>query len=173
MRLGRYFEDTIKRSTLTANKNASPAVCREKSSRVTFRLMAEIRLAQEVAAELLSEARSDPSAECCGLLAGQGGSITQVFTAHNAAENPTTAYEIAPPELFQLMGKIREAGLELLGIYHSHPNSDNQPSARDIERAYYPDAAYFILSVHTNAPDPIRAFSIRDGHRIELRIQIV
>jgi proteasome lid subunit RPN8/RPN11 len=71
------------------------------------------------------------------------------------------------------MREIRAAGLELLGIYHSHPNSDNQPSARDVERAYYPDAAYFILSAHANAPDPIRAFSIRDGRRIELRIQIV
>ena len=56
------------------------------------------------------------------------------------------AYEIAPRSYSASIREIRAAGLELLGIYHSHPNGDNQPSPRDVERAYYPDAAYFILS---------------------------
>lgn len=71
------------------------------------------------------------------------------------------------------MREIGKVGLELLGIYHSHPNSDNQPSARDIERAYYPDAVYLILSTRENALESIRAFSIRDGKWMELRIQVV
>ncbi len=44
------------------------------------------------------------------------------------------------------MREMRAAGLDLLGIYHSHPNGKNEPSQRDIERAYYPDAAYFVVS---------------------------
>ena len=70
------------------------------------------------------------------------------------------------------MRDIRAAGLELLGIYHSHPNSDNLPSLRDIERAYYPDAAYFIISPRADAPQPIRAYSIREGRWAELEIEI-
>lgn len=135
--------------------------------------MAEIRLVRDAAAEVLNHARSNPDQECCGLLAGRGGVVTQVLNADNAAEKPEIAYEIAPRELFRLMRKIREAGLELLGIYHSHPNGDNQPSARDVERAYYPDAAYFILSARTDARNAIRAFSIREGRWMELQIQIV
>jgi proteasome lid subunit RPN8/RPN11 len=135
--------------------------------------MDEIRLAREVAAEILNHVRSNPNEECCGLLAGRHGAIEQAFPAQNVAEHPATAYEIAPKELFRVMREIRGAALELLGIYHSHPNGDNQPSPRDVERAYYPDAAYFILSAHANAPDPIRAYSIREGHWIELTIQIV
>jgi len=135
--------------------------------------MAEIRLARDVAAEVLNHALSNPDKECCGLLAGLNGAVARASAARNAAKHPATAYEIAPKELFRIMREIRAGGLDLLGIYHSHPNSDNQPSARDIERAYYPDAAYFILSAHANAPDPIRAFSIRDGRQIELGIQIV
>jgi [CysO sulfur-carrier protein]-S-L-cysteine hydrolase len=135
--------------------------------------MDEIRLARDVAAEILSHARSKPDEECCGLLAGRCGVLTRALPALNAAEQRAMSYEIAPKELFCMMREIRAGGLDLLGIYHSHPNSDNQPSARDIERAYYPDAAYFILSAHANAPDPIRAFSIRDGRQIELGIQIV
>lgn len=134
--------------------------------------MAEIRLARDVAAEVLNHARSNPDEECCGLLAGRQGAITQAFPAQNAAQHPATAYEIAPKELFRIMREIRGGGLELLGIYHSHPNGDNRPSPRDVERAYYPDAAYFILSPRTDAPEPIRAYSIRDGRWTQLEIKI-
>jgi proteasome lid subunit RPN8/RPN11 len=106
------------------------------------------------------------------VLAGRDGVITRAFVATNAAANPVTRYEIAPKELFRLMREIRAAGLELLGIYHSHPASENQPSARDIELAYYPDAAFFIVSPRIGAARPVRAFQIRDGRVAELEIEI-
>ena len=81
-------------------------------------------------------------------------------------------YAIAPKELFRSMREIREAGLEFMGIYHSHPTGDNKPSTRDIDQAYYPDIAYFILSPRKDAAKPVRAFSIRDGKTEELDIQI-
>jgi len=107
------------------------------------------------------------------LLAGRDAVITRAFPATNAASNPATSYEIAPEELFRLMREIRGARLELLGIYHSHPNGENAPSPRDIERAYYPDAAYFIVSPLPDAARPVRAFSIRGGRATELEIRIV
>jgi len=134
--------------------------------------MAEIRLARDVAAEVLNHARSNPNEECCGLLAGRHDVIAQAFPAQNVAEHPATAYEIAPKELFHIMREIRAAGLELIGIYHSHPKGDNQPSPRDVERAYYPDAAYFIVSPRADAPEPIRAYSIRDGRWTQFEIKI-
>jgi proteasome lid subunit RPN8/RPN11 len=97
----------------------------------------------------------------------------RIFPATNVAANPATSYEIAPEELFRLTREIRAASLELLGIYHSHPNGKNEPSPRDIERAHYPDAAYFIVSPLPDAPQPVRAFSIRDGRVTELEIQVV
>lgn len=96
--------------------------------------------------------------------------ITHVLHAHNIAGDPATQYEIAPQELFQLMREIRGAGLQLLGIYHSHPHGANEPSRADIARAYYPDAAYFIISPDAHAEMPVRAFAIRDGVVLELNI---
>ncbi|HUJ32038.1 MAG TPA: M67 family metallopeptidase [Candidatus Acidoferrum sp.] len=122
---------------------------------------------------ILESARKDSAREVCGLMGGRGGVITYVFPAANAAGNPATSYEIAPQEIFQRMREMRAAGLELLGIYHSHPNGENEPSRRDIESAYYPDAAYFIISPVANAPRPVRAFSIRDGRTVELEIHVV
>ncbi len=111
--------------------------------------------------------------ECCGLLAGQGGVITNMLPADNVASDPTKNYEIPSDELFRMMREIRADGLELMGIYHSHPNGENEPSPRDIELAYYPDTAYVIISPQPDAARPVRAFSIRDGRATELDIEIV
>jgi len=123
----------------------------------------------EILDAMLQDARRQPGAECCGLLAGHGGIINAIFPAENALASPN-AYEIAPRELFALFRHMREEHLEHLGIYHSHPAGENRPSARDIEQAFYPDAAYFIISPQLEAPKPIRAFSIRDGRAEELEL---
>jgi [CysO sulfur-carrier protein]-S-L-cysteine hydrolase len=132
-----------------------------------------IRIETAVLRQMQSHARQQPPIECCGMLAGRDAVTTRAFPATNAAKNPATEYEIAPKQLFQLTRDIRAAGLELLGIYHSHPNGKNDPSPRDIEQAYYPDVAYFIISPLPNAEKPLRAFSIINGQVSELEIQTV
>ena len=129
-----------------------------------------IRIRDDALKTVMEHAAREPQRECCGLLGGRDGAITQAFAAANAAADPAKNYEIAPEELFRLMREMRAAGLALMGIYHSHPNGNNEPSPRDIERAYYPEAAYFILSPRENAAQ-VRAFSIRNG-RVE-GLQIV
>jgi|SRR5271154_3069130 len=132
-----------------------------------------VRIQREVSEELGKLVLREPSLECCGLLAGRDGVVTHVFPAENVASDPAKSYEIAPKEIFRLMREFRAAGLDFLGIYHSHPNGENQPSARDIELAYYSEETYFILSPRPDAAKPVRAFSIRDGRAIELEIEIV
>jgi len=132
-----------------------------------------IQVRRDVIATMRSEAEREPQQECCGLLAGCDGVITRIYSVANGAANPAIAYEIAPRDLFRIMREIRAAGVELLGIYHSHPTGDNYPSARDIERAFYPDAAYFILSPRPDSPKSVRAFSICDGKVTELEIRIL
>jgi proteasome lid subunit RPN8/RPN11 len=122
--------------------------------------------------QMLDAARAEPNHEVCGLLAGNDGTITTVFNARNILAS-ATKYEIDPPEILKLIRAIREQNLEFLGIYHSHPNSDNAPSPTDIERAYYPEAAYFIISPKPDAPKPVRAFQIRAGKVTELLIEIL
>src|SRR3977135_413387 len=129
------------------------------------------RVRAGIVEEMLRHARSEPGVECCGLLAGAGGVITRIFPAKNALASPT-AYEVAPQEVFKLFRRMREEEVEHLGIYHSHPVTENVPSPRDIELAAYPNEAYFIISLLPAAPHPIRAFSIRDGRVEELEMVI-
>ncbi|HXW16689.1 MAG TPA: M67 family metallopeptidase [Candidatus Acidoferrales bacterium] len=130
-----------------------------------------IRIRREILAEMLAHAEREAQRECCGLLAGRDGAISEIFSAGNASENPATSYEIAPADLFRMMRAIRAARLDLLGIYHSHPQGDNFPSALDVERAFYPDAAYFVVSPRAKARNPVRAFWIRDAVATELSVE--
>jgi proteasome lid subunit RPN8/RPN11 len=133
----------------------------------------EIRIRSTILAQISEHARRESSRECCGLLAGRDGVITHGFTAENVASDPAKSYEIAPKQIVRMMREFRMQGLEFLGIYHSHPSSENKPSARDIEQAYYSEAVYCILSPRTDAPKPARAFSIREGAVTELEIEAV
>jgi len=126
-----------------------------------------VRIKKEVVEQMLAEARRIPGLECCGLLAGRDGIITTLLPVANALGSPT-AYQIAPRELFRVFRAMREAGLDHLGIYHSHPTTANAPSPRDIELAFYPEAAYFILSPQPDARRPVRAYRMQNGHAAEL-----
>jgi len=130
---------------------------------------------RKVYGQLLEHARRQPHRECCGILAGQKGLITQAFPARNVAADPVRNYEISPREIARLMGEFRERRLEFLGIYHSHPNwlDRNEPSPKDIALACYSGAIHFIVTPRPYATTPIRAFSIRDGRAMELEIQVL
>jgi proteasome lid subunit RPN8/RPN11 len=134
---------------------------------------ARARIHKRSLSQITELVRQEPDRECCGLLAGQGGIITHVFPTANVASDPARNYEVAPSEVIRLMREFRAARLEFLGIYHSHPNGENQPSPRDIELAYYSEEVYFIISPRPHAPIPVRAFSIRDSRATELEIEIV
>ena len=131
-----------------------------------------VRINRDVFERLLSEARANPGIECCGLLAGRGGVISAILPATNALQS-AKAYEISPEELFAIIRRMRAEALEHLGIYHSHPKGENSPSPLDIERAFYPEAAYLIVSPQPAAPLPIRAFRIREGQSREIDLRII
>ncbi len=131
-----------------------------------------VRIERGVFDRLLADARANPNIECCGLLAGREEVISAILPAKNTLQSPK-AYEIAPQELFELFRRIRSAGLEHLGIYHSHPNGENDPSPLDIERSFYPDTAYLIISMRPAVSRPIRAFRIVEGQTRELSLRII
>jgi proteasome lid subunit RPN8/RPN11 len=85
--------------------------------------------------------------EACGMLAGHlTGELYQarlVFPTTNLLHS-ATRYRIDPLEQLAVFNQIDAQGLDLVGIYHSHPNGPGSPSPTDIAEAYYPEAAYLI-----------------------------
>jgi proteasome lid subunit RPN8/RPN11 len=113
-----------------------------------------------------------PNEEVCGLLAGKGGVVELALRTLNAVENRAAEYQIAPKELFAAMRAIRASGSTFMGIYHSHPHGSGEPSARDIEQAYYPDVAYVIATINETGAAKVRAFSICAGAAREVAIEV-
>ena len=106
--------------------------------------------------EVIADARSEQPLECCGLLAGhiaEGiGTVTMRFPVRNDAAS-STEYFSNPRDMLTAFRTMRERGLELLAIYHSHPTSEALPSRRDIERNTYGEtAAHLIVSL---AAEPV------------------
>lgn len=117
--------------------------------------------------ELIGQARLVQPAEACGILAGQNGVVKKVYKLNNVSATPELCYLMDPSEQFRVMKELRVAGLEMVGIYHSHAASPAYPSAKDVELAFYPEVFYVIISLRLTLDPEVRAFRIQAGEIIE------
>ena len=136
-----------------------------------------MRISQELARELVDHAVADLPNECCGMIAGRGGTATRVLRAGNSEGSPFM-YVMDPREQMRIMDAIDDSGDDLLAIYHSHTRSAAYPSRTDVELAFYPDTLYLIVSIADRDAPEIRAFRLSkgapEGQQIaEERVEIV
>jgi proteasome lid subunit RPN8/RPN11 len=110
--------------------------------------------------EIIAHARSGLPNEACGILAGRGDRVERFFPA--AADEPSPFYyRISSPDQIRIMNEIDDAGLDLVGIYHSHVSSPAFPSRTDAEQAFWPEAVYVIVSLAGGAAD-LKGYRIAD-----------
>lgn len=67
------------------------------------------------------------------------------FPGTNLDQSPSR-YTMDPSEVIVAMREMRDAGLELGAIVHSHLKGPATPSATDVREANYPDALMMIVS---------------------------
>lgn len=90
--------------------------------------------------------------ECCGLLLGHlldgQNDVVAARRVQNRNENRRVdRYVIDPDDYRTVDREAREKGLDIVGIYHSHPDHPAEPSNTDLEQATFPGYAYVIVSV--------------------------
>lgn len=127
---------------------------------------------KEYEQEIIKHAKEDSPFEACGILAGKKHQINKIYKMANKADNPGEFYFMEPAEQFKVIKEIRKEGLEMLGIYHSHPYSPAYPSKYDVELAFYPEAVYVIVSLKDLESPEIKGFKITDGKIINEDISI-
>jgi len=98
-----------------------------------------------VGAMLAHAARAAPD-ECCGLLLGADGRVTQALAAANVHPAPERHFEIDPAALIAAHRAERAGGAQILGYYHSHPEGHPVPSATDCEHASGDGRAWAIVT---------------------------
>lgn len=109
--------------------------------------------------------------EACGILAGQLGRVERVYRMANAAPS-ADFFVMDPQEQFAVQKVIRQEGLSLVGIYHSHTGSPAYPSPTDVNLAYYPEAVYLIVTLMDRTSPLIRGFYIIGGNITEVSLVI-
>jgi [CysO sulfur-carrier protein]-S-L-cysteine hydrolase len=127
---------------------------------------------------IISQARAEAPNECCGMLAGQGGVILEVFPGRNTDQSPKT-YLMHPEDQLRAFRVMDEKGWDLVGIYHSHPHTVAYPSRTDRERAVdrdgmplFPGASYVIVSLRDAGEPQVKAFRLTDGQFTEEEVVV-
>lgn len=110
--------------------------------------------------------------ECCGFLFGREDaighrSITAIQVVINAKEgDKRRRFAIAPLDYIKAEQFADEQGVQLLGVYHSHPNHPAIPSEHD-RVAAQPYFSYVIVSVLEGRPDALRSWRLNDDQQFE------
>lgn len=119
--------------------------------------------------------------ECCGIMLGKmadgGKTLVEVWQTENvwsaeAAYYPdgvgTTSnqYAIAPAVLLQAQRQARDRYLEIIGIYHSHPDHPAMPS--EFDRVYaWQQYSYIIVSVQKSKAWELLCWSLDERHQFQ------
>jgi len=111
-----------------------------------------------------------PSESCAMLLGkkvGDNWNIEEVFLTQNV-DNSQTNFTISPEELLEGYQLAEKRHLELVGVFHSHPNSDAIPSSTDKTFMQNNPVPWIIFSCVNNS---LKAYLL-DSDIIEIPIKI-
>ena len=141
--------------------------------------MLKLEIPNEISQQMTAQARELAPIEACGILAGSNSKVEKLYKMTNA-DNSKTHFMMEPKEQFATVKDIRSAGLEMLAIYHSHPETPARPSAEDIKLALTPNVIYVIISLQsvrtpkesTNG-SAIKGFNISGNKVTEVPIKIL
>lgn len=132
--------------------------------------MDELSLPTKLAQQMIEQANLESPNECCGVLAGNNGAVTQLYPATNVEKSPVK-YTIDPEEMRGVLRQAELSAQEILGFYHSHTSTEAYPSPTDIKLAPPSDLfdfQYVIVSLAQKEAPKIRAFRITHGDPTEV-----
>ncbi len=113
---------------------------------------------------MVSHARAESPRECCGLLIGSADEVAEIERARNLRRS-RIRFLIDPEAHFAAIRRAREAGLVVMGVYHSHPDWAARPSPTDRAEVSYPEVLYVIVSLAADPEGPdVRAYRLEEGN---------
>jgi proteasome lid subunit RPN8/RPN11 len=114
--------------------------------------------------------------ECCGImlgyLANESKTVVQVMPTENAWSGETVLdskrrrYAIAPEIMLKVQIYARSCSLNIIGIYHSHPDYPAIPSESDRVQAWQ-EYSYIIVSVPNGKAGELKSWHLDDNHEFQ------
>ena len=96
--------------------------------------------------------------ECCGVMIGLDGTVHQAVPLPNVYTGPQEDFFVLDPhDLSREDARARQAGQEILGVFHSHPDCDAYFSRRDLENScsWF---SYVVLSIKNGRFDHANSY---------------
>lgn len=120
---------------------------------------------QSVFLNLITAVEPCDDVECCGFFFGLESAshrtITKVMPVSNSAMDKKVQFEIASRDYLNAERFANQENMQLLGVYHSHPDHPAIPSEYD-RKAALPFFSYIILSVMKKKVEDVRSWRL-DG----------
>jgi len=159
--------------------------------------VADLVIPKTIVDDIITHAKELTPHECCGLLAGTTGVVTHLYRIKNIvamegaqnlssfdaakvahlerlspAERAEIAFVMDMQDFSTAKKDMRNKGLDLQVVYHSHPHDPARPSVTDIKIASdyeeiwpkinLPIPAYLLVSLMNSTPD-VRCYWIKSG----------
>lgn len=159
--------------------------------------MADLIIPRQILDDIIAHAKELTPYECCGLLAGTNGVVNRLYRIKNIvamegaqnlssfdsdkvahlerlspAERAEIAFVMDMQDFSAAKKDMRNQGLELQVVYHSHPHDPARPSVTDIKIATdyeeiwpkinLPLPAYLLVSLMHPEPD-VKTYWIKAG----------
>ena len=130
-----------------------------------------IVLTQKEKDKLVTHAIGEQPSESCAMLfgkkVGDNWNVKEVFLTQNIDDSETN-FTISPEELLKGYQIAEKNQLEVVGIFHSHPNSDAVPSSTDKKFMQNNPVPWIIFSGVNNN---LKAYLL-DSDLVEISIKI-
>lgn len=128
--------------------------------------------------------------ECCGVMLGNISNncktVIEIIPTQNAWNQETAGnfqdnhpnyskkrrYTIEPREMLQIQKSARDKNLNIIGIFHSHPDYQAIPSEFDRISAWE-EYSYIIVSVQKGQAGEINSWILDDNHQFQQEILLM
>lgn len=126
-----------------------------------------LRLPEDLRETISAQARLGYPHETCGLLLGRRGGAEHVVVEARQARNLNRErsgdrYELDPEDFLAADRDARAAGLDVVGVWHSHPDHPARPSETD-RAAAWPEWSYVIVAVGRAGVEDLRCWRMNGG----------
>jgi proteasome lid subunit RPN8/RPN11 len=118
--------------------------------------VAKLKLSSSLRDQMLAHVKACYPEEACGILGGLGEEVKLVIAVENELHS-RVRFRMRPEQQLRALLNLEQEGLDLIGIWHSHPNGPEFPSPTDMAEATYPEA----LALIWGRPDHSEAWGLR------------
>jgi|SRR5579872_4918925 len=132
-----------------------------------FNPTTELNISEDILVDMHAHASSTYPEECCGLLLGKVRGPTKTATESRRMGNVFVKeeryhrYTIDPKEFLNAESDAEARGLEVVGIYHSHPNAPAKPSRFDTDYGW-PTLSYVVIEERDARPVETNSWILKD-----------